>query len=231
MSFGWDSDFPVDIGGSGSDFELMLQALVAGVGKGHAADEDGVEWRWRECQAEALSFAYNLAEGALAQFYPSSATAGLAYYRELFNLHGRSDQDVRDRASSLMLTQGLGGVPGLLERLKAIDNDFEIDELPWGQCITTIQGRAFEDWEGDAPFGFTNGRGETQFPNYSNALTVFIGLDTGDAAPTDVQLANVAEAEAMMNDDLPIWVDYIIGGRTGFILDESHLDWDRFDDT
>lgn len=231
MSFGWDSDFPVDLGGRESAIASVYRALRANVGQGHAADADGIDWRWREARAIALGAVYGMAEQALSQFHPSTATTGLKFYVELYGLEGYSDQEARNRASQLWLTAPLGGVPGLEQLLQEIDGRFSIDDQTWEQSITTMYGRAFGDWAGAAPFNLRSGRNETWYPNYSTALKVFVQLDTGAVSPTDADVVAMNKAKQLLDEELPAWVDYVAGGPAGFIFDgvNNHLDWNRFD--
>lgn len=168
-----------------------------------------------------------MGERALNQFAPGTATSGLSFYADLFQLFGLPDQEIRDRATQLSIDIADAGTPSLLEKLKAIDPAFDIIELPWAQTVTTIHGAAFEGTS--LPFHYSHSV-ETGYPNYSTAFVVNVTYDTGGEPPSDAsQLRVIAEAKAFLDDELPAWVDYTIGsGDNGFILDSSHLDWDRF---
>ncbi len=226
MPFGWQCPYPFQWGGGETPIESALIALRAGVGKGHAAEQDGVEWRWREARAIGIAIAMAMGERALSQHEALHATSGLLFYRELYNLDGYSDQEIRERGHDFENDTADFGEQFIADKLLEIDGRFSLISRTWEQCDTTVHGRTFGDWNGDAPFNLQGGQNETRWPNYSNFMEFVIKLDV-TGVPTDVDLGAVARA--FLDDELPAWVDYEIGGEAGFILDESLLDWGRFD--
>lgn len=229
MGFGgWQSPWPLQWGGGQTPIESALEALRAGVGKGHASEVDGVEWRWREARAIGIAIGMTMAERALSQYDARYATSGLAFYRELYGLDGYEDQDVRDRANSLADDNEDFGESLIEQKLQEIDGRFSLLSRTWEQSDTTIHGRTFTDWNRDDSFNLPNDQEETLWPNYSNYMQFVVKLDVV-GVPTDADLASVAKARAFLDDELPAWVDYEIGGDAGFVLDQSLLDWDRFD--
>lgn len=229
MGFGgWQSCYPIQWGGGTTPIESALEALRAGVGKGHAPETDGVEWRWREARAIGIAIALCMSERAFAQFEPKFATSGIALYREMYGLDGYGDQEVRDRANDLESDTDDFGEAHILARLQEIDPRFSLQSRDWTQSDTTIFGRNFGDWAGNAPFDLDYGRNETLYPNYSNFMEFVVVLNTTGEFPNDIDLAAVAKAKAFLDDELPAWVNYEIGGEVGFTLDVSCLDWARF---
>lgn len=225
MGFGWAAPWPLQWGGTPTPVESAYNALRAGVGKGHAADVDGAEWRWREARAIGIAIAMTMGERALMQFDPSTATSGLEFYVELFQLFGLSDQNVRVQAQAFQSDVQDTGTEALQEQLQAIDENFSISESSWASSVTTIHGAAFEGLS--LPFGFTDSS-ESLYPNFSSAFVVNV-VYAGGPPISDAQTRAVEAARALLDDALPAWIDYAIGGDgSGFILDSSHLDWDRF---
>ncbi len=229
MPFGWQAPWPLQWGGGPTPVEQALSALLSGVGKGHAADVDGVERRWREARAVGIAAAMTMAERALMQFSPVTATSALPFYEELFALYGLSDQQIRERAQLLDMATDDFGVGDVERQLQQIDLSFSILNKPWGAIDTTVVGSAFET--DGAPFHFATGAKETLYPNVSSAFVVNVAYDLSGAAPVGFSSQNsLMAARALLDDALPAWVDYEIGGTSGgFILDASFLDWDRFD--
>ena len=227
--FGWQAPWPFQWGGGPTPVEQALNALLSGVGKGHAADVDGVEWRWREARAIGIAIAMTMGERALMQFSPATATSGLPFYEELFSLYGFSDQQIRDRATLFTNATVDSGVGELEAQLQLIDPAFSILPFDWVSGTTTIHGSAFESDE--LPFNFADGRHETFYPNVSSAFVVQVAYDLGGSTPDSYSSQNaISAANALLDDALPAWVDYQVGGTAGgFILDVSFLDWDRFD--
>lgn len=212
-------------GGGPTPIESALDALRAGVGKGHAADVDGPEWRWREARAIGVAIGMTMAERAVMQFNPSTATSALPFYAELFRLFGLVDQDVRDQAQQLQNDTADSGTAALELKLKAIDDNFSIIDAPWASALTTMTGSAFEG-EG-VRFGLID-RMESIYPNVSSAFDLTVAY-AGGPPSVDAQARAVAAARALLDEELPAWVGYSVGaGDGGFILDASHLDWDRF---
>jgi hypothetical protein len=225
MGFGWTGCWPLQWGGGPTPIDSALGALKAGVGKGHAADIDGAEWRWREARSIGIAIMMTMGERAVNQHNPSTATSAVPFYTELFQLFGFSDQQVRDQASTLANETGDTGTLALQEKLQAIDQNFSLLAVPYANSVTTMHGAAFEGLT--LKFNFVNTL-ETQYPNYSTEFMVNVAY-AGGPPTTDAQSNAVAAARALLDDELPAWVDYSIGaGDGGFILDSSHLDWDRF---
>jgi hypothetical protein len=227
--FGWQAPWPFQWGGGPTPIDQALNALLAGVGKGHAADVDGVEWRWREARAIGIASAMTMGERALMQFSPGTATSAIQFYEELFSLYGFSEQQIRDRATVLSNASGDVGVGELELQLQAIDPGFSIIANDWDTASTTVHGSAFESE--DLSFNFADGRGESLYPNVSSAFVIQVAYDLDGSPPTSYSSQNaMSAARALLDDALPAWVDYEIGGTPGgFILDSSFLDWDRFD--
>jgi len=223
---GWSEPWPLHWGGAPTPIAAMLAALRAAVGKGHAADADGVEWRWREARAIALAIIGSHAERAQAQFEPRSATDALSFYRELCALpDGIGDELVRARADELLHSPGDVTSASIAADLKAIDERLTIVERPWAESTTTIAGRAFEDWGRLLPFNL--GRGDTLYPNYSDAFELVVLFDAGLPPFGNTERLAREAAVAYLDDALPAWCTYrILGGGvpTGFILDLSPLD-------
>jgi len=227
--FGWQAPWPFQWGGGPTPIEQALSALRAGVGKGHAADQDGVEWRWREARAIGIAIAMTMGERALMQFYPETATSGLPFYADLFQLFGFSDQEIRDQASVLMRPREDAGTADLEALLQQIDGNFSLLDVPWENESTTVHGSAFET--DGVSFHFEDARKESLYPNFSTAFLVHVAYDLSGAPPTSFAAQNaIRSARELLDDAIPAWCDYAIGGSAGgFILDASFLDWDRFD--
>jgi hypothetical protein len=226
--YGWQGGWPLQWGGGPSQIEKINAALFASVGRGHAAEQDGIEWLWRQSRAAALASISLMAERAVAQHDPALATDALPYYRELFALpDSLGDQLAREAADDRYHTQPAVDVPSVVAKLQRIDSRFSIVERPWSASATTINGRAFEDWDQALPYGI--GRGDTVAPNYSNALDLVVLFDITDAPTGPLEAAALSAARDYLDDVLPSWVDYSIMGSSGFVLDQSPLDWTGFD--
>lgn len=225
---GWAGGWPMQWGGGPTLIESTHAALVAVVGQGHAADSDGIEWRWRECRAVGLAILTSYMDRALAQHDPQSATDALPFYREVFGLpDSLGDQDTRDTAHRKYHARPAADVPSVRAELKRIDPRFEILERGWSSSATTIPGRVFEDYTGAAPFRL--GRGDSLFPAFSHAFELVVLFDITDAPTGPVEATAVQLARDYLDEALPAWVGYSIMGSTGFILDQSPLDWTGFD--
>lgn len=234
MGFGgWRSPWPLQWGGGDTPIDQALEALRAGVGKGHAPEQDGIEWRWREARAIGIAIGMTMAERAVSQFNPRFATSGITLYREMYELGGANDQEVRDAAGDAEADIDDFGEQQLLAKLQEIDPRFTFQNRTWEQSGTTMAGRTVGDWEGKAPFNFEDGGNDTAFPAYSDIYEFVIVLSgtTPDVAPTLADQEAIAKASAFLDDELPSWTGYTIGTTSGFVLDESLLDWGRFDDT
>jgi len=227
MPFGWQSPWPLQWGGTPTPIEAALASLRAVVGKGHPADRDGIEWRWREARAIGLACVSVLMERAINQFYPATATDGLAFWRDLYSLPDSTpDQEARDTSAELFHREPKADIPTLTAELQSIDPRFIILEKPWSSMITTIHGRTVEPWSGTPAFNLPGGRGDTIAPNYSDAFSLAVQLTTGSTPPTgSTELKTLQRARDYLDDALPAWVSYEIMGSTGFILDTSPLDW------
>jgi hypothetical protein len=230
--YGWKGGWPLQWGGGPTDIELINEGLRSSVGKGHMADSDGIEWRWRECRALGLSLVMTMAERGLNQFDPGKATDALSFYRELFRLPSNmADQSAREAADLLYHKKPELDVPSILDELRRIDQRFSILERPWAETTTTMHGRAFEDWDRENPFAlFPNQRGDSYVPNYSNAFDLVVLFDTGTDPPVgNIENAALTAARAYLDDALPSWMNYTIAGSVGIILDVTPLDWGYFD--
>jgi hypothetical protein len=225
--FGWQGGWPLQFGGGPTPIEKINQALFDAVGKGHAADQDGVEWLWRNSRAVGLAMMSTLSERAVAQFDPRRATDALPYYRELFALPvDLSDQLAREAADIQYHTKPQADVPSIAATLANIDPRFSIVERPWGKTGTTVPGRTLEDWEGTAPFGI--GRGETLYPNYSNAFELVVLFDITTPVESVGERAALGQARRYLDSVLPSFDTYSIRGSIGFIVGSSPLGWTGF---
>jgi hypothetical protein len=231
MGFGgWQACWPLQWGGGPTLIESALDALRAGVGKGHAAEADGIDWRWREARAIGIAIGMAMADRMLSQFDATLATTGIRFYQELYFLEGYNDQQVRELAHQYDLATDDYGENDIRAVLQQIDARFEFITRPFDEASTTVAGRTFGDWAGNAPFNLPGGRNDTSYPNVSNMMTLEVVLPTDGEAPTADELVSVDRASAVLDETLPAWVDYNFGDADGFILDISLLDWSRFND-
>lgn len=210
---GWQAGWPLQWGGGPTPIEAMLEAMRANVGKGHAADEDDVEWRWREARAIGFAAISGLQEKALSQFEPRYATDALDFYRDLHNIpFGVPDQVVRDLADGILHGPEDVSLPSVEQELTRIDERFSLITRPWSRSGTTIPGRAFEDWANRLPFRIgSSGRGDTLYPNFSNAFEILVHFENGGLWPeTPEDRLAVDRAAEYLDGATPSWCTYAI---------------------
>ncbi len=218
---GWATPWPLEWGGGPGLVEKIYTALRASVGKGHAADVDGIERRTRQVEAIGLAVGAAAIEQAFYQFEPKTAGAGLTYYRELFDLpEGISNQEARERAAFLFHDQGGLDIPTVLARLRTIDERFQVKLVPSKLTVETRVGnRAFEPWSGAPPFNLW-GRRDTQFSNHSTAFRLLVTLEVDHVG--EVEQRTIDEATRYLREGIA-WGGFTIATGFGFLLGRSPL--------
>lgn len=200
---GWAAPWPIQWGGGPTPIEQAMSALESAIGRGHAADDDGIEQRWREAKAVGLGCAMVAAERAAFDSYPQSA-ADLEQWRRAYRLRDTlSLEHVRQEAKFRFLDDDVVSVPDITKRLQRIDTRFSLLTRSWEESLTTMIGRSFQSYhdvsDGSAidspPFG--NLMGETEFPYMSSKFELSILYDIGVVSS---ELAEYVTAGTAVND-------------------------------
>lgn len=225
---GWADPWPLQWGGSPTPIENALAALESAVGRGHAADADGIERRWREARAVGLGCLMVLAERAANQSYPQSSVDVGQWRRSFFLPDYLSDEAARVESTRRYFDDDLVSIPDLTAQLQRIDSRFSLVPRDWTDALTTMDGRFFESFDGRPPFGVPEK--ETRYPHRSGKYELVVKLDLG--APVsplgEVELRAVRTARDYLQDALPTWYDFTICTSTGMLAGTSPIAWTVF---
>jgi hypothetical protein len=225
---GWADPWPLQWGGGPSLIESVYAATNAVIGKGHGADGDGIEQRWREARAVGLGCLAALIERGANQSYPKSS-ADLGQWRRSFFLpDSMHDEEVRRESMLRLFADDTGSIPDLDEQLKRIDPRFSIVQKDWTDSLVTMAGRYFESFENGPPFGTT--AKETQYPNRASSYELVILFDLGSpVSPVGViEQAAVQTARDYLQDSLPAYYDFTIVTSVGMLAGTSPSAWTVF---
>lgn len=237
-SFGGGNPFPFELGGGPSSVEQVYRSLKQMIGHGGSADDETIEGDWRLAKATGLAAAFASEERAFIQAYPDRATDFLEVYESLFGIipeRTATDEARRTAVSDRYYSLSDATGPSLETDLLKIDSRFAVESIDWPTSKTTVQGRAFEDFDPNHADAcgpaFNLDRGCSLVPNYSSAYLVDISFD---AVPTTEPLRKlIYRAHALLDENLPAWCGFQVRAKTlpssGFILDQSLLDFGSFD--
>ena len=226
---GWGNPFPQEFGGGPTLVERHYNELVAAVGKGGTAvdKEDSLDAIWRQCKARANASLDAFSERAAIETFPGLATSLLPYYEEVLLIVPPVDSTLTERrevARRAWIREFRSDGPSLEAGLRDIDTRFTIVNQSIETTATTLEGRPFEPFSGTPSYGGNNHR-STQFPNFSDDMIVYVLFDLGAGAiPTQPERRLIVEAQTLLNDTLPSWVDFQIITANRFKLGVSRLD-------
>lgn len=220
---GWRSPWPLQWGGGPSLLSAVHEARVSILGQGHVAEEDGVDWRWREARSLAYAAIVSQTEQAFYQYEPATATTGLVFWRELYRIpEGFNAQQARGRAAFFRHDRGGLDLPTVQDRLRAFDQRFRVTLVPAALTVDADPGtRLFEPWDGSLPFNLW-GRRETRFGNHSTAFRLLVLFDLQGAPLGDVEREAIAAAREYLDEGVA-WCDYSIATGVGFRAGRSPL--------
>jgi Uncharacterised protein conserved in bacteria (DUF2313) len=207
--------------------DLVYRALRSAAGKGGAADsEDGIEALIRRVRSRAIAAVDDMAERAALQAFPDHATDLLPYYERLVGLTDDPDLTLEERqaaAAALYALQMASDIPSIERELSKIDPRFSVVTASHERSITTIAGRAFQDFYETMPFG--GGRQSTGLPSFAGKLILRVLLSLGNGvAPNADERRKMKLARRVLHDILPATNDLQIATHRGFTLDVSKLD-------
>jgi hypothetical protein len=224
--FGWHNPFPMTFGGGPTEIERTYAALRSAAGKGgSAADETGIDALRRRVIARGIGRVRAGGKRTALQAFPNLATDLLPYYERLVQLTDDPDltEDERRMAAAQLYTLQLAmAMPELQAALQQIDPRFSILSKPDSLSVTTMMGRAFEDYAGTEPFG--GGRESSTLPAYSTRSIVIVLYDIGDGVrPGTAERRAMDQARRLLHDVLPAHEDFRIITHRGFTLGVSLL--------
>jgi hypothetical protein len=225
---------PFKIGGGPSKTQQALGALNQSVGKGGASPDGTIRAAWYLAKARGLSASY-ADERAINQTFPDLATDALPVYEEILDTPpapDASEQKRRDDNTRLWTLSNVATTSDLEDALQEIDSNITIEDIDRDYTTVTQLGRAFQDeipTDPDASGPPFNIGKQTDWPNYSNEMVCYTNLNLS-GVPTAVNLKNIEEAKAVLNDRLPSWVDFVTFSGIGFFLDVDLLDLGAFGD-
>lgn len=224
--FGWHNPMPMTFGGGATRTERTYVTLRSAVGRGGSAQDDsGIEGLRRKVIARAVASVVSGGERAAMQAFPHLATDLLPYYERIYGLADDPDlteAERREAAAQLYTLQLAASLPELAASLQAIDPRFSILSIDDSLSIVTVEGRAFEDYDGAEPFG--GGRQSTALPNYSTRYDVIALLELEDGVtPGIAELRVMQRAARLLHDVLPTDATYHIITHLGFAVGVSLL--------
>lgn len=232
---GWgrQNPWPFQWGGGQSAYEKAWKSLRTMLGPKGPGPIGGLEDAWRESKVSGLVKVLTMPERAALQAFPMSATDHLPVYEDELGLSpAPTDQQRRDAASVIWSGALSAIIPELVAALQLIDADFDVlvvnEDKPaaerndhtacwqWGKAL---------DSPGSGDFGqFPAYMHATAYPNYSTNFVCFVLYSNqDDAAGPDPN--KIAEAENVLVERLPGWVNYVILTSVGFLVGTSPIGW------
>ena len=200
------SPLATPLGSGTSHYEDVYRALRSAVGTSASRDDENLDDLWRRARAIGIGAGHLSLERAAWQALPIGCTDHLAAYERLLGLSSSSDtteQDRRDAVVREWTRTILSTSRGIELELQDIDPLFSLAVTDHDQTDTVHLGRIMP------PEGQEVSYGTTQYPNYSTAFVIGVVY----AVPSSLVVipsAVLDEAERMLNNHLPAWVDYVI---------------------
>ena len=217
---GWMAGWPLQWGGGETPTEKAYAALLAVVGKGHPADQDGAEWAWREARAVGLSMVEALGERAASQLYPESSPEMAAFRRRYIIPESVPDGQARVEAAKRLRDSSRGVIAEIEAELREIDGRFSILTADPFDSTATEPGRPF----GDAAEPFNLGRDDSLWPAFSTSFLLVVLFDIGASEPTTVADRDAeARARRVLDAKVQTWSDYVVVTSIGFVTGVSPL--------
>jgi hypothetical protein len=200
---GWQNTLPLNLGGDPSKTEEIYSALRAAVGKGGAGPKDSLEDLWRQSKAEVIASVVLMKERAILQAFPNVATDHIGVYEQILNLQPvGTDEDRRVAITTAWTLDMLANMPSLETSLQVIDPAFRLEEIAYGDTTLVHFGKAF-------PTRGYEAYGVPEYPNYSEDLVLRVRYMLASGRVNLDRMVR-ANAERLLNDVLPSWVDYYI---------------------
>lgn len=223
------------LGGGPSPQDEVYDAMFQNVGDGIQGPEDSLVEKWRRARARGIA-AFTQDDRATAQAFPEISTDFLPVWEDILDIPLDPSASVSERQATVLLayTRTIdASFPKLTTELQSIDSLMSIILVPHDFVRTTVPGRAFQDWNTSAsnasgpPFNLglsAVGDDATGFPNFSDEFILTVLFDVGVGVLTVANQRSFAEAQALLNESLPAWVDFRLHTACGFILDQDLLD-------
>ncbi len=241
---GGGNPFPFELGGGPSTVEEIYDSMYQSVGSGIQAPEGTIVEHWRMARARGIAATSDDARASF-QAFPDLSTDFLPVWEQILDINPPTDSTIDERqdAALAQYTRVIdASYPALLLSLTDLDPLFQILIPPNENTRATVPPRMFQDWNpGDAdasgpPFNLTTGQSGstcTSVPNYASDFTLYVLLDLPTTVPNTISASNqrtVLEAQTILNESLPAWVDLRVFTECGFILDRDLLDATAFCD-
>lgn len=223
------------LGGGPSPQEEVYDAMFQNVGDGIQGPEGSLVEKWRNARARGIAVFTN-DERATAQAFPEISTDYLPVWEDILDIPPSPSASIAERQSTVLAAYTRvidASFPKLTSGLQEIDPLLSILLIPHDLIRTTVPGRGFQDWDpasvqaSGPPFRLGSGAvgdDATAFPNFSDEFILTVLFDVGAGVLTVANQRKFAEAQALLNESLPAWVDFRMFTECGFILDQDILD-------
>lgn len=223
------------LGGGPSPQEEIYDAMFQNVGDGIQGPEDSLVEKWRNARARGIAV-FTEDDRATAQAFPEISTDYLPVWEDILDIPPTPGASVAERQATVLVayTRTIDATfPKLESELQSIDALMSILLIPHDLVRTTVPGRGFEDWDtasasaSGPPFRLgAGGVGDdaTGFPNFSDEFILTVLFDVGVGVLTVANQRSFSEAQDLLNESLPAWVDFRLHSACGFILDQDLLD-------
>jgi hypothetical protein len=194
------------LGSGTSHYEDVYRALRSAVGTSASKDDENLDDLWRRARAVGLGAGHLSLDRAAWQALPIGCTDHLDAYERLLGLSSSTattEQDRRERVVAAWIRDILATSRGIEVDLQTIDENFSVVTTDHDQTDTVHHGRIMPAAGSEATYG------TTEYPNYSTAFVVQVAyaVPSGSTViPTQV----LADAKALLNNNLPAWVDFVI---------------------
>ena len=224
------------LGGGPSPQEEIYDAMFQNVGDGIQGPPDSLVEKWRNARARGIAV-FTQDDRATAQAFPNISTDYLPVWEDILGIPPTPGASIAQRQATVLTayTRTIdASFPKLTASLQAIDPLMSILLIPHDLIRTTVPARAFEDWNPASPqasgppfnLSASGGAGTTAtaFPNFSDDFVLIVLFDVGVGVLSVANQRKFAEAQALLNESLPAWVDFRLFTECGFILDQDILD-------
>ncbi len=223
------------LGGGPSPQEEVYDAMRQNVGNGIQGPEGSLVEKWRNARARGIA-AFTQDDRAASQAFPDISTDYLPVWEDILDIPPQPGASLSERQATVLVAYTRvidASFPKLEDGLKSIDELMSILLIPHDLIRTTVPGRAFEDWDptdpsaSGPPFRLNAGgvgNTATGFPNFSDEFILTVLFDVGAGLLSVTNQRSFAEAQDLLNESLPAWVDFRLHTACGFILDQDLLD-------
>lgn len=223
------------LGGGPSPQEEIYDAMFQNVGDGIQGPVDSLVEKWRNARARGIAV-FTQDDRATAQAFPEISTDYLPVWEDILDIPPNPTASTAERQAIVLAAYTRvidASFPKLTSALQDIDSQMSILLIPHDLVRTTVPARAFEDWDTASPqasgppfrLGASGvGDNATGFPNFSDDFVLIVFFDVGLGVLSVANQRKFAEAQALLNESLPAWVDFRLFTECGFILDQDILD-------